>query len=160
LPRTAAGYRGLKMDITEPMLGLTFAMPGLCLLALAGLAVAGLRKSDLRRPVTLLWLAAAPFSLALLTAVATAERYTADFCPFLITAGAFGLSALEGRRGQATLRVLLTLLTLWSVWAMLAITLHFEGVEVWGASEQAKENYRILSHRVEQLFHLPPHDAP
>ena len=114
----------------------------------------------LLRPALLsLGLAAVPLTLALLAAVATSHRYTADFCPFLVGAAACGCLAVDDltRRWRAPVLALLGVLTVAAILVTLALTLHYQGENVWGVPDDVRQDYQKLRLRVDQFFHLPPH---
>ena len=110
---------GATIDIVEPHSSIPVSMPALFLLAcFGGLAIA--RKGNpaanaARLPAVGLLIGA---SVVLVT-VGITQRYLHDFFPVLVLTGAFGIAALERRRGSvnsAALRtVTLTLLVLLSV---------------------------------------------
>jgi hypothetical protein len=79
-------------------------------------------------------------------AVATAQRYTGDFVPFLILAATFGLAALEGvsRRRRILCRAVLVALTLTAMAANTAMTLYYQGDILWGVPEETRQNFQRL----------------
>ena len=89
-------YPSARIDLAEPMLGLPFSMPGLFWPALGGLVGAFFRYRTERRALLTLGLAAVPMSLAMFTAVATSQRYTADFCPFLVCGAVYAGLVVDG----------------------------------------------------------------
>ena len=93
-------------------------------------------------------------ALALFAAVATAQRYTGDFCPFLIGAAAFGLAALEtaSARAGAILRSCVVLLTLSAIAVTTALTVHYQRDYLWGISESAQIEYQHFRARVNVFF--------
>src|SRR5206468_4208861 len=100
---------------------LPYAMPAVFSLALLGGAFALARWPRAREPLAIVGFATVPMAAALFMAVAVSQRYTADFCPALLVAAAFGLTALEllQPRWRRTARALAATLALLSV----AITL-------------------------------------
>ena len=157
----ALDLTGPKMDLIDPMLGLPYAVPGLCLLALFGAGCARKSRPEIRQTTALLWASVVPFALAMFAAVATAEPlHCGLLAPFLLTAAALGLAAVEGSRRRTAALAGWATLTLWSVFAMVALTLHYEGTEVWGVPDEAKKNYEMLSQRVDRFLHLSDHDSP
>jgi hypothetical protein len=82
-------------------------------------------------------------------AIATAERYTGDFVPFLICAAAFGLAAPAWRPFAAGA---LAAATLWACALTFAMTLHYQGAMVWGVPDAVKQNYQQLRARVDGFF--------
>ena len=144
-----------KIDLPDRTLALPYAMPSLFGLATLGCLAALLRAPRLRWPIVALWAAVLPMTLALFAAVATAQRYTGDFCPFLIAAGAFGLAALEGnRRGRvnSAARNGLALATLTAIGVTFALTLHYQREIVWGVPEPSRQAYQEFRHRVDTFF--------
>jgi hypothetical protein len=152
-------YPGAKIDVGEPILGLPYAMPALFTLAVLGLTAAFWRHPPLRPALLSLGLAAVPLTLALLAAIATSHRYTADFCPFLLGAAAGGCLAVDDlpRRWRALVLALLGVLTVAAIYITLALTLHYQGEGVWGVPDNVRQDYQKLRLRVDHLFHLPPH---
>ena len=151
-----AADRAIRMDVTEPTLGLPFAMTGLALLSVAGTVYGAVRRRELGWFLLAAWAAVIPFTLAMFMAISLSHRYTADFCPFLIAVGAIGLAALEQARGRAIARAVLAAATGWSIFVTLALTLHYQGVETWGVPETARQNYQMLAQTVDSWFGLKP----
>jgi hypothetical protein len=145
-----------KIDLPDRTLALPYAMPSLFGLATLGCLAALLRAPRLRWPIVALWAAVLPMTLALFAAVATAQRYTGDFCPFLIAAGAFGLAALEGgsrgRRLNWAARGVLSLATLTAIGVTFALTLHYQRETVWGVPEASRHSYQQFRYRVDTFF--------
>jgi hypothetical protein len=152
-------YPGAKIDVGEPILGLPYAMPALFALAALGLTAVFWRHPALRPALLSLGLAAVPLTLALLTAVATSHRYTADFCPFLLGAAACGCLAVDDltRRWRALVLALLGVLTVAAIYITVALTLHHQGESVWGVPDNVRQDYQKLRLRIDHLLHLPPH---
>ena len=152
-------YPGAKIDVGEPILGLPYAMPALFALAVLGLTAAFWRHPALRPALLSLGLAAVPLTLALAAAIATSHRYTADFCPFLLGAAACGCLAVDDltRRWHTLVLALLGVLTVAAIYLTVALTLHYQGGNVWGVPDKVQQDYQNLRLRVDQFFHLPPH---
>lgn len=135
-----------KIDLADHTLAVPYAMPSLFALATVGCLGAALLRPGTRAPILLLWVAVLPMALALLAAVATAQRYTGDFVPFLIAAAAFGLAATEtappGRR--LALRGLLVTLTVVAIAINSALTLHYQGEVLWGVPEEARQSFQRI----------------
>jgi hypothetical protein len=150
-------YARARLDLAEPTLALPYAMPALCVLALGGGLFALARWPASRLPLALIGLAAVPMSLALCTAVAISHRYTADFCPPLLLAAAFGLQGLEllppPRRRLALL--LLVAFAAVSAFVTLALALRFQGELVWGVSDDIRARYQMLRQAVDSALGLP-----
>jgi tetratricopeptide (TPR) repeat protein len=149
-----AEFPKAKMDWVEPTLGFPYAMPGLFSLAVLGSVVTFLRNRALRPTITLVWLSAVPMSAAMLSAVALAHRYTADFCPLFICASAAPLAALqvtESRWRDWALGVL-TALTALAVAITALLTLDYQGNRIWGAEERIRSDYAALRHRVDAFL--------
>jgi hypothetical protein len=93
-------------------------------------------------------------TLALFAAVATAQRYTGDFCPILICAATFGLAAVEraSLRWRFLLRSLTALATLAAMAVTIALTIHYQGEWLWGVPEETRHNYQALRRRVDTFF--------
>jgi hypothetical protein len=147
-----------KIDLPDFTLAVPYAMPGLFLLATLGALGAAIARPGARLALALLWLAVLPMTLALFAAVATAQRYTGDFCPFLIAAACFGLAAAESAPAIARrfLRSLIALATVAAVAVHVAITLQYQGAYLWGVPEEVRVNYQSLRHRVDAWFGAPP----
>jgi hypothetical protein len=147
-----------KMDLTEPMLGLPFAMPGLFWLALGGMLSAFWWRRQLRPLVLVLGMAAFPMGLALLAAVATSQRYTADFLPFLVCAAALGTAMLDSlwTRLRILGRSLAVLTTVAAILITLALTLRYQGELIWDVPDSTAERYRKLGNAVDGLLGIRP----
>jgi hypothetical protein len=145
-------YPESRMAYRDPVLALPWSMPALVALAAAGSVLAFGAASPARGAVAVLWMAGLPSVIAMLTAVAVTQRYTADFVPLLIGTGAFGLVAIEGlpRELRLVTRFLLAVLTVAGAAVTLAITLHYQGKDVWGVPEEVRANYAAICRRVDQ----------
>jgi hypothetical protein len=152
-----ADFPSAKMDLPERTAALPFGMTGLFALAAVGCAWACRRHPAARAPVLVLWASSVPLSLAMFAAIATAERYTGDWVPFLVCAAAFGLAAPAWSRLATTG---LALATLWSCLLTLAMALHYQGDTVWGVADSVKQNYRDLRTRIDRVFLAPPPPNP
>ena len=143
-----------KIDLPDHTLAMPYAMPSLFVLATLGCLGAFLGWPGVRGSVAVIWLAVLPMTLALLAAVATAQRYTGDFVPFLVTASAFGLAAVEGipSRVRALLRALVLALTLAAIAANTAMTLHYQGEVLWGVPEEIRQNFQRLRQSADRWF--------
>jgi hypothetical protein len=146
-----------KIDMVEPTLAMPYAMPMIFLLAVGGGAFALWRVRGLRAPVLLLVTSVMPTGLALLAAVVISQRYTADFCPFLIGAAACGLAAIDASasRWRGIVLALFSGLTILSAGISLALTLHYQGAVVWGVQDEIVQRYQHLRARVDAFFHVP-----
>jgi hypothetical protein len=146
-------YPKARLDMAEPTLGLPFAMPALCVLAMAGFLVA-LAQPALRVKAVVVFAGVVPMTLALLTAVATSQRYTADFCPFLIVCAAWsfvGLLALPSLSRRLFASLLWALAAL-SVGLNLAFALYHQNENVWGTPPEIHERYQRLQARANELI--------
>lgn len=143
-----------KSDFSEPTVAFPFSMPVLFVFATIGCILAGLVAPAARRSAALNWFAVVPMAFAMFTAIATAHRYTADFCPFLITGAALGLAALEclALPWRAACRSTVMVTTLWAIVLTGALTLHYQGEIVWGVSDTVKQNYQRLRDHVDIFF--------
>jgi hypothetical protein len=141
-----------KIDLPDHTLAITYAMPGLFILATLGCLVTFATAPALRLPVAVTWLASMPMSVALFAAVATAQRYTGDFCPPLITAAALGLAGISTLRPAARASALLvaSFATSAAVAVTWALTLHYQGDTLWGVPEETRANYRELRRVVDE----------
>ncbi|MBI5766609.1 MAG: hypothetical protein HZA93_02360 [Verrucomicrobia bacterium] len=147
-----------RIDLIEYTLGFPYAMPALFALALLGGAFAAWRVAALRLPVAVVWAGCGPMAGALFCAVVTSHRYTADFCPFFVAAGACGLAAIEAERAavRRAHRALLALLVAASIFGTGAMTLWFQAEGVWGIPEEVRQNHRNLGRRIDAFFGVPP----
>jgi hypothetical protein len=152
--RNPNDYPRAKIDLAEPTLALPSAMPGLVVLAFAGGLFALVRWPAARRPLGVLAVAALPMTAALFMAVAISQRYTADFCPALLIAAAFGLASAEllPRPLHRPLRLGLAGLTLLSLLITAAITLHYQGEGVWGVPQDVTDQYQALRKTVDTVL--------
>ena len=152
--RNPNDYPLAKIDLAEPTLALPYAMPGLVVLAVAGGLFALVRWPAARRPLGVLAVAALPMAAALFMAVALSQRYTADFCPALLIAAAFGLASAEllPRRLHRPLRLGLAGLTFVSILITAAITLHYQGEGVWGVPKEVTDRYQALRKTVDTVL--------
>ncbi len=152
-----------KIDLPDHTLALPYAMPSLFALATLGSLLAAIARPAARASLAVLWAAVLPMTLALLAAIATAQRYTGDFCPFLICAAVFGLAATEELAGRARriARGLVALLTLAGMGVTGAITLQYQGDYLWGVPEETRVRYQNLRNHVDAFFGRPlPPPAP
>ncbi|MFM9078745.1 MAG: hypothetical protein ACKOTE_01190 [Opitutaceae bacterium] len=145
-------FPAAKIDLPDHTLAMPYAMPGLFLLATAGCLLAFATVPALRVAVAVAWLASIPMSVALFAAVATAQRYTGDFCPLLITAAALGLAGISTLRPAARVIALILagLATAAAVAVTWALTLHYQGDTLWGVPEETRANYRELRRVVDE----------
>ena len=152
--RSPGEYADTHIDVAEPTLALPYAMPALCLLSIIAIGLAIFRWPGSRLSLAMLLAGTLPMALALFTAIAISQRYTADFCPPLLATAAFGLAAISilPRGWQRTLRTLLTILTLWAVFVALATTLHYQGESVWGVRDTVKQNFQTMRKKMDDFF--------
>jgi hypothetical protein len=144
-----------KMDLPDFTLAVPYAMPSLFLLSTLGCAAAWFVRPELRWAMAGLWLAVLPMSLALFAAIASSQRYTGDFCPFLITAGCVGLAAVETLRSvvlRGGARTVLVFATAAAVAVTIAITLHYQGETLWGVPDHVRDRYQAIRRRVDGFF--------
>ncbi len=143
-----------KIDLVEPMLGLPFAMPGLVMGAMLGFAVGFGAGGWMRGPVAILWVSVVPMALSMFAAIAVSHRYTADFCPFLIAAAAFGVAVMEGRSRwwRAGLVASLGVGTAMAVPLTVALTLNSQGEMVWLVPDSVRQRYGALRAKADQFF--------
>jgi hypothetical protein len=146
-------YPGLKMDMTEPMTGVPYAMPGLFLLTLAAFGHALLPGNRFRTPLLVVLVATVPMALAMFAAIAVSHRYTADFLGLFAIAGAFGLAAVDCGvpRARIAARIVVGTVVAAGVYITFALTLSFQGSMVWGQSKETIERYQRLREKAEQV---------
>jgi hypothetical protein len=155
-------YTGPKIDMTEPMAGLPYAMPVVFACAIIAVLGAILGAGPGRFPVGLLTLAAIPVTVAMFAAVCVSHRYTGDFIPVLLPLAAFGLVAMDRgeRRWHALTRTVLTAAALASVVVTLGLSLRFQGEIVWGVPTESKQRYEKLRQRFERpASEVPSHKS-
>ena len=137
-------YPESRLIYRDPTLAIPWSMPGLFAQAGIGSTLAAAVVPALRLPVATLWAAALPAMLAMLTAISVTQRYTADFCPFLLAAAAFGVAGTEAFSGrvrglwQGVQAVLVAL----GVLVTVALTIHHQREIVWGVPEEARQEYQ------------------
>lgn len=146
-------YPESRMAYRDPTVALPWAMPGLFALAVAGATLAPAAHPALRRPLGVLGLAALPATVAMLTAVAVTQRYTADFCPALVGLAAFGVAALEPLAGPVRRLAALTAggLAILGILITLAFTLHHQREIVWGVPDAVRQDYQKFRTRVDAI---------
>ncbi len=160
-PAPGRPFPKAKIDLADHTLALPYAMPGLFLLATLGCVAALVVTPARRTAIAVVWLAVLPMAIALFAAVAIAQRYTGDFCPFLICTAAFGLAAID--RAKAPARTLFNALvaasTLASVAVTVAISVHYQGEQLWSVPDGTRAHYRQFRERVDAFFgrSLVPH---
>lgn len=145
-----------KMDLPDATLAMPYSMPALFGLATAGAAIVAWRRRETRGTLAVAWLALAAPSFILFTAIATAHRYTGDFCPFLIAAAVWPLAAFDGlaERWRAAGLSALAILAVWSGALTLAFTLHYQRAVVWGVPEEVRNEYQRWQERFRAPFGL------
>lgn len=144
-----------KMDITEPMAGMPFAMPGLFLLSLCALFALSRGAFHPRHLALPTLVASLPLALALLTAVALSHRYSGDFCPPLICLAAIGAASLRSP-WLARLRPALIAVTAIALAVTLALSLQFQGEQTWGSPPGATRRFNALRATIDGWLGLPP----
>jgi hypothetical protein len=142
-----------KMDLPDFTVAIPWAMSGLFTSALLSW-YAFARHRSVRWAVALPWLAAVPMTAALCAAIATAHRYTADFCPWLIASATFGIAAIDAVAvgWQRWLRVVLALLAIWSALVNMGLVLDYQGTWAPNLSDTIKERYQHTFRRIDALF--------
>lgn len=148
-PTPGREFPAAKLDLPDHTLAIPFAMPGLFLLTALGVASAFARAGP-RTFLLLTCAAVLPMSLALFAAVATAQRYTADWLPFLTCAAALGLASLTTlpARLRLALSALVAVFTTVAVLLTFALTLHYQRETVWGVPEEIRQSYQQLRPRL------------
>lgn len=139
-----ARFPQAKMDLKEGTLALPLCMPYLAIGALAGMwyGLAGCRR--LRRTYSLLLLAVLPMALMLFSAIVVSQRFTADFCPFLIftTAASWGVVEAGGRVRRTCARALVVALVALSIGINFLLAVSYQGEGVWGTPEASVQRYQ------------------
>ena len=147
-PTPGREFPAAKLDLPDHTLAVPFAMPGLFFLTV--LAAASFARASLRAPLLVTGAAVLPMSLALFAAVATAQRYTADWLPFLTCAATLGLASLDPLTGRLRrgLSALVAVFTTVAVLLTFALTLHYQRETVWGVPEEIRQSYQNLRPRL------------
>ena len=158
--RDLGHYPNSKIDLAEPTLALPYAMPGLVFLAIVGGAIACWRWASLRLPAFVVLVGVGPMAAAMFTAVAISQRYTADFCPWLISLAAIGFMAAEAtpKLSRRTFAFLVAPLTVAAMFITIAITIHYQGTGVWGVPDDVTQRYRALRKKADSLFGVTNHE--
>lgn len=148
-------YPASRMAYRDQTLAMPWSMPALFAFATAGCALAAFTIPVFRPPIVLLGIAAIPAALAMLTAVAVTQRYTADFCPFLIAAAAFGVATFESSMVpmRRSIAMIASLLSAVGVLITFALTLHNQREIVWGVPEGTRRDYQLFRARVDAFFY-------
>ncbi len=143
-PHPAPDFPHAKLDLPDHTLAIPWSMPGLFLLSTLGCAAAFFVLPATRRAILVTWAAVVPMSVALFAAIATAQRYTGDWIPFLVCAAALGLATLETAppRLRLALRSLLATCTLAAIFLTFALTLRYQRETVWGVPEDVRQSYQ------------------
>jgi hypothetical protein len=147
-------YPESRLVYRDPTLAMPWSMSGLFSQATAGTAIAAAVVPAFRLPLAVIWTAALPAALAMLTAISVTQRYTADFCPFLIAASVFAIAAV-GNVPPVLRRILVgagTLLGVLGVAITLALTIHHQREIVWGVPEEVRQSYRDFRARVDAFI--------
>jgi hypothetical protein len=151
-----------RIDLPDHTVALPYSMPGLVFLAVAGGLAALVVAPDLRAALLVLWVGVLPMTLALLAAIATAQRYTGDFCPHLIAAAAGGLVGCDllAPARRRLFRAAAVTCTGAALAVTFALTLHYQGATLWGVPEEARQKYHQLCQIVDRAFGVPPAPPP
>ena len=90
-------------------------------------------------------------SLAMFAAIAITHRYTADFCPLLMLAAAFGLTTVESLAApwRTLARTSFAAATLASMLITFTITLHYQGHDAWGVPAEVSRRYQEIRQAVD-----------
>lgn len=155
-------YPRARIDLPDHTIAIPYAMPSLFVLATLGSLGAALAFPATRSALATLWLAVLPMALALFAAVAIAQRYTGDFCPFLIATAAFGLAAGEtlAATWRWIIRTLLAGLTVAAIALTVPLTLHYQGEMLWGMPDELRRDYQKLRHRIDYALGVNPNPPP
>lgn len=150
-------YPESRMAYRDQTLAMPWSMPGLFALACAGSILAAVILPVFRLPLALLWVAAIPAAVAMLTAVAVTQRYTADFCPFLIASAAFGVAGIDQLRRipRGAIYLAATTLGVLGVGVTFALTLHNQREIAWGVPEEFRSDYRDMQQRIDAFISVP-----
>ena len=129
-------------------------MPAVFFMAVVGGLYAAVRWPGSRLPLSVLAVATLPMATALFLAIAISQRYTADFCPALLIAAAFGLVSAEllPRRLHRLARLGVAILAVVALFITAAITLHYQGEGVWGVPKDVTDHYQTLRKTVDTFL--------
>ncbi|MFA5264595.1 MAG: hypothetical protein WC378_12305 [Opitutaceae bacterium] len=143
-----------KIDMLEPTIGLPLAMPALFIFATLGCIVVCVREPRLRSASGVLWLSFAPTAFLLFSAVVLSQRYTGDFCPFLICGSCLCLATIAATwtKGRTISIILASTLSLLSVMVMAGICIRFQSTDGCGADPSGMKRYQDFDYRVDALF--------
>jgi hypothetical protein len=143
-----------KIDLPDHTLAMPYSMPSLFLLATLGGLVAFIAVPAHRWALGVIWVAAVPLTVALFAAVATAQRYTGDFCPLLMCGATFGLAVSEclPAAWRWLSRSVIMLATIAGMAVTIAITLQYQGDYLWGVPKETQQNYQQIRRRVDAFF--------
>jgi hypothetical protein len=145
-----ARFPAAKIDMVDPTLSLPVAMPALFLFATAGGLLSAVKLRASRTPLGLIWVSALPMSIAMFGVVVVIHRYTADFIPFLILAAAFGIAAVDALPSwRWPVRSIAAGVTAWAICLTFALTLRYQGEQVWGVPDGVQQRYLELRNRVD-----------
>ena len=99
------------------------------------------------------WIAGIPMSVAMFTAIAITHRYTADFCPFLLTTAALGVVGIDSAPSawRGLLRSIVIAGTVIAVLITFAITLHYQGQDVWGVPDEVRAKYATMRRGIDTV---------
>ena len=143
-----------KIDMIEPTLGMPWFMPALVGMAIFGTLYILIKEHRLIPAVIVTWLAMLPVSVILLCAVVISQRYTADFCPFIIILSALGLASVD----SLALRTRIWVMSSFGVFTLAAVIItslvcvSFQGGHTLGVSDADLRHYEWLKLRVDRLF--------
>jgi hypothetical protein len=148
------GFPRAKIDLPDYTVAFPYAMPALFCLATLGAASAAARSRAARPPLLVLWAGALPMTLALFAAVATAHRYTGDFCPLFIVSGVFGLVAIDGSAswGRTIARWATMGLTVVAVFMTVGLTLDYQGNWAPAMAPEIHARYQRFFHAVDDAL--------
>jgi hypothetical protein len=121
-----------KIDLPDFTVAAPFSMPALLVLGVVGGAIAFGRFRATRLPLALLWTAVLPMAVTMFGFIAVAQRYLADFCPWLICSAAFGTAAISVGVGAWWRVVRATLVVLTVVGVLLSAAILFDYQCNWG----------------------------
>lgn len=147
-------YPAAMIDYAEGVAALPVTMTVLFLFATAGCVVGSIRSVPHRLAAAIVWISGIPMIAAMLLAVASAERYAADFCPVFISAAAIGLSAIDdvAARIRRALWLLSAGITLWSAFIMFGLTWQFQLRVVWGVPPEIRARYDRIAASVDHFL--------
>jgi hypothetical protein len=145
-------YPHSKLDLTEPVLAIPYAMPGLTLMSLLGVLAGAARGGIRRQLVIATGLSVAPVAAVLLLAVACSNRYTCDFIPALSVLSMVGMSSTGRVPMRRAVIAIIGLATAAAMAVNLLAGFNYQGVTVGNVPDEAIQHYQAIAHQFDSWF--------